>query len=422
MVSKRLRFLLIGILMVGCVITGKSVEDISFFDDFEKGLGRWDSLNPDKIRIVESGNPQHGSVLALYSGGEAVYALIKDSHDWTNIRVEGDVFFPDGDFHHYLGFIYNYNVRGARTDFGSIFILGPYGDDFKRYYTTYQKYQEFPPAQFLGNVLLVNPHRDSNASRVLYTEYWVTLKGDSAVRPGEWHRFKAEVVGPVCHFYVDDMETPKITYDFFEFSSGSVGFKPRFAGAPCWVDNVRVSSIKQLSYRGPLLPAGIIYKPDKLITQWQVIGPFAARIKEIEGDGYRPEKSYAYGSRQYRWQPFQTDGRGCVVAGRVVERFSGKRFAYFHTRLDSDSRQQATLEFSSTNPLVAWVNGNLAGEIGNRFAAWYDFWENRGHEGLSIDVTLSPGSNDLVVLVKGGRYGGDGFYAYRRPVKKSTQE
>lgn len=421
MSRRRFVVLLIVMIMINWIVSGDSLKRISFFDNFEKGLGQWDLVNGDKIWIVPSGDPKHGKVLALHSGGEAVYALVKNSHDWTNIQVEGDVCFPEPNYHHYMGFIYNYNVRGRRTDFGTIFILGPFGEDFKPLFTNYRKYLEFPPDHFLGNVLLVNPHRDSNASRVLYTEYWVTLAGENAVKPGEWHHFKAEVVGPVCHFYVDDMKTPKITYNFFEFSSGRVGFKPRFVGTPCWLDNIKVTSIRDLSYKGPLLPAGIIYKPDKLLNKWDFIGPFSGRRKDIEAEGFVPEKQYSEGIRKYGWQVFDTDGRGCVVAGRVIERFSGKWYAYFHTVLHSQAKQEIELEFSSSVPLVLWVNGDAAGEIWNQFVTWYDFWENPGHEGRKVKVNVNPGINHMVVLVKGGRYGGDGFYAYRHPDSVSSE-
>jgi len=388
-------------------------KGILFTDDFEKGTVKWDFVNPDKTKIVDSGDPRHDKVLSLHSGGEAVYALIKGSHGWTNIKVEGDVFFPFY-YHHYMGLIYNYNVTGTRVDFGSIFLLGPYGDDLQNYYKTYRKLQEHPPDHFLGNIILVNPHRDSNASRLLYPEYWVTLKGDSAVKPGEWHHFKGEIVGPTCHFYVGDMETPQVTYNYFEYSSGRVGFKPRFVGSECRLDNIKVTSIKELSYKGPPLPAGRDYKPGKLLTTWDVIGPFNKRIKEIENNGFVPGKLYDVEKKKYQWEPFKVDGRGCIVSGKIVRRFNGKWFAYFHTGIASDIKKEVTLEFSSSNPLVIRVNNTLAGNIGAMFVTWYDFWENPEHKGAKINVTLKPGENHIIVLVKGGRYGGDGFFAYCR--------
>jgi len=194
------------ILMIFFTVIGVAYlqGEISFKDDFEKGLEKWDLVNGDKIGIIDSNNPEHGKVLCLHSGGEAVYALIKGSEGWTNIKIEGDLCFPWYTCS-YLGVIYNYNVRGPRTDFGSIFILGPFGDDFEPYFTEYLQHTQWPPEGFTGNILLVNPHRDSNANRSLYSEYWVTLRDKDTVKPGEWGHFKAEIVGPACHLYLGDM-------------------------------------------------------------------------------------------------------------------------------------------------------------------------------------------------------------------------
>ncbi len=414
MFVKPMRCLIIMFVIVSFTVVcpGKVKGDIYFVDDFEKGPGKWDLVNADKIKILDSGDHKHGKVLCLYSGGEAVYALIKGSAGWTNIRVEGDVYFPDPYFYHYMGLIYHYNVRGSRTDFGSIFILGPFGDTYDKYWDNFQHYLENPPDGFMGNVILVNPHRDSSASRCLYSEYWVTLKDDTdTIKPKEWGHFKAEVVGPVCHFYVGDMNTPKVTFDYFEYSSGRVGFKPRFIGSECWVDNVKVTSIKELSYKGPMKPEGITYHPEKLITRWNVIGPFSKRITEIERDGYSPQKEYLFNNQAYKWEPFKTDARGCVVSGRVCRRFNGRNIAYFYSEIFSSEKKDVTLEFSATHPLVIWVNNVLAGNIKAQFSAWFDFWENLAHKGEKVKVTLNPGKNQLLVLARGARYGGDGFYA-----------
>ena len=413
MSGKAMRLVLMMI-VIGCgLVAGNAPKNISFFDDFEKGLGKWDLVNADKIYIKDSTDPRHGKVMCLNSGGEAVYALIKDSHDWTNIRVEGDVYFPH-EYFSYMGLIYNYNVRGRRTDFGSIFLLAPYADELEPYFQNLTKYMEWPPDDRSGNIILVNPHRDSNSSRMVYSEYWVALTAEKTLKPGEWGHFKGEIVGPACHFYVTDMETPQITYDFFEFSTGRVGFKPRFLGAPVWIDNIRVTSIKELSYKGPILPKGIVYKPEKLVTDWQVLGPFDRRMKEIEADGCLPEKTYRFQDQTYEWQPFETDPRGCVVSGRVTERFSGRLFAYFHTEIVSPEPQEVSFEFSSNNPLVLWVNHKLVGDVKAQLTSWYDFRENPDHAGEKVKVSLVSGSNRVMVLVKGGRYSGDAFYLYCR--------
>lgn len=390
---------------------------IHFYDDFEKGCNKWDFINPDHIEIKDSGDLKHGKVLCLHSGGPGVYALVKNSQGWSNVKIEGDVFFPNY-YHHYLGVIYNYNAARGRVDFGSIFLLGPYGDDYESLFSRTGDALEFIPDEFTGNIIQPNPHRDSNASRVLYPEYWVTLKGNSTVKPREWHHFKAEVFGSACHFYVDDMNTPKITYECFEYASGRVGFKPRFVGSETWVDNVAIKSIKELSYKGPELPVGRNYEPEKLITHWDVLGPFHRRMKEIEDSKFQLEKSYIYESKSLQWKPFETDPRGCVLAGKVIERYSGKWYAYFHTEILSENREEVMLQFSSSNTLVVWINGHLIGSINAQFSSWYDFWYNPKHKGDQFTVMLEPGINHVVVLVKGGRYGGDGFFAHLAPAEK----
>ncbi|MHC4917049.1 MAG: hypothetical protein ACYTGB_16340, partial [Planctomycetota bacterium] len=44
--------------------------------------------------------------------------------------------------------------------------------------------------------------------------------------------------------------------------------------------------------------------------------------------------------------------------------------------------------------------------------AWYDFWRNPAHRGRKLAVDVKAGVNHLVVSVDGGKYPGDGFYAY----------
>ena len=413
MILKHMRYLSIIFIMIGCIgVTGlsKAKKGISFNDDFEKGLGKWDVGVPNRARVVDSGDTKHSGVLSLHPGGPSVYALIKDSHNWTNIKIEGDVLFP-ADIIHYMGLIYNYNLSGTRADFGCIVIYGSLGKAY-RYFVSSPKKIKQPPGQFTGNLILVQPHRDSVAVGLLYPEYNVTLTGDSALNTGEWHHFKAEIVGPACLFYIDDMKTPKLTYNHYEFSSGRVGFKCKFDGAEYWLDNIDVTSIKKLSYKGPVLPAGINHKPGKLITKWDVIGPFDGRVIEIEDGEYQPGKTYLYRNKKYKWQPFKTDARGCVVSGNIAGKFNRKVFTYFHTDIYSQAKKKITLEVSTINSMDIWMNGTLIGLRRARFIAWYDFWENPDHKGYKVEVTLKPGNNHLLIFVKGGIYRGDGFFAY----------
>lgn len=366
-----------------------NLKEIFFSEDFENGLDKWDLNNPAKLPIIDSGNEEHGKVLGLYPGGHNVHALIKNSDHWTNFKIEGDVLFPENE-HNYLGVIYNYNVRGTRIDYGCIYIKGN------------------------GSYVRVNPHRDGHVSRVLHEEYRTALKGDSAIVTGDWQHFKMEVMGSVCHFYVGDMETPKLTFEFHEFSSGRAGFEPRVSGSECWIDNVSVSAISEFNYHGPGLPAGIDYQPDKLITNWNVLGPFRRRNEQIEKDIYSPDQSYAESKRSYRWMPFTADGRGCVVSGKIIEWQSARNYAYFHSEIVAENSKKVKLQFSTTNDLQVWLNGKPTGKIERKQFAWYDFRENPEHKVDELDVTLVKGTNHLLILDKGlgfKGYSGDGFYA-----------
>jgi hypothetical protein len=412
--NKYIKFLVILVLVIICGTPGVSKskhKPISFKDDFETGTAKWNIANSFRTKIVDSGDAGHGKVLSLHAGGAGVYALIKGSEKWTDIRIEGDFYFPSY-YPHYMGLVYNLNRKGSRVDFGCMCVSGPLGEDIKSTFRNFYRYRQQPPAQFIGNVVIARHHRDGVAARYQAPEYWVVLKDDTGVKPGEWHHFKAEIMGPACHFYVDDMKTPKITYDYYEYASGAVGFKPIFAGAGFWVDNIEVTSIDQFAYKGPILPAGIRYKPETLVTKWHAVGPFYRPLEELEKDGFLPGKTYFNEDEKLKWQPFQADGRGCVVTSRVFSKFNRKYYAYFHTEIMSKAEKQVTLKFSSTNNLVVWVNNKKAGTIGARIFAWYDFLENPEHKGQELKADLKPGKNHVLILVKGGLSEGDGFYMH----------
>jgi hypothetical protein len=382
------RILIITFVMVSIVQTMGIANSIFFQDDFEKGMDKWDLVNPPKVRIIESGDPKHGKILALYPGAP-VHALIKNSERWTNVKVEGDVLFPENE-HSYMGFIYNYNVGGSRADYGCIYIKGN------------------------GSYIRVNPHRDYQVSRTIYEEYKTKLTGPSIIIPGQWQHFKAEIMGAICHFYVGDMETPKITFNFHEYTSGRIGFEPRIYGSECWIDNISANSIHEFYYKGAMLPSHIQYEPEELITQWEVIGPFRRRHPEIEKDGYLSDKVYTVNKAQYTWKPFKADRRGCVVSGRVFEFASQKWFAYFHSKIVSPKKKSVKIGFSSTNRLTVWLNGRNIGEIEPVYNAWYDFWKNPKHKGREVVVNFEKGINHLQILAEavGRKYSGDGFFAH----------
>ena len=368
---------------------------VRFTDDFEDGdLSGWDLMNPQAIRVIDSNNAVHGKVLELQAD-DAVLALIRDSDQWGTVRVEGDLLFPD-DGDNYLAFVYHFNQGGRRTDFSSLYLKGN------------------------GSYIRANPWRDTNVSRLLYEEYLTPLQGEAAIQIGRWHAFRMEVMGAVCHIYIDDMVTPKITYALYERTSGQVGFNSRVAGSPAWIDNVRVTSIERLQYDGPRIP-DIPYRPDSLITDWEVIGPFAGATAAVERSGPGPRVFDS--GREYTWQPFETDLRGAVISGRVTEFRGGRPVAYFRTTMAAAEQRQAVLHFSSVDELAVWVNGRFQGYVYRQgyvddddWNAWYDFWENPDHEGRRITVDLASGENHIVIRTYNGQFASGGFFArWERP-------
>ena len=99
---KKIYIVTICIVFFSC----NSKNDLLFYDDFENDLSKWDLTTPHKIQIINSKDPSHKNVLALYPGGPSVYALIKNSEKWNAVSIEGDLLFPSY-YSHYLGFIYN---------------------------------------------------------------------------------------------------------------------------------------------------------------------------------------------------------------------------------------------------------------------------------------------------------------------------
>ncbi len=364
---------------------------VRFVEDFENDLSNWIIEGENSINIIRSTDVKHGKVLELTPGG-VVYALVKNSDQWGSVRIEADILFPD-DKHNYLGLIYNYTKDENRVDFGGIYIKGN------------------------GSYIRVNPWRDNNASRLLYEEYRTLLKDDQAIKIKKWHRIKAEIKNNVCHFYVNDMNTPKLTFDLFENNSGLMGFKPRIVGWPVWVDNVKITSIDQMSYEGPNIP-NILYQPDSLLTDWEVLGPVKKPLKEIEFQ-YARQELMSNGKR-LNWTKFDVDRRGAVLTGKITE-FSGERtIAYFRTNIESDMIKDAILHFSTVDELALWVNGVFFGFVYrdgyistpyNDWNAWYDFWENPEHEGRKVDLELKKGINEILIRVRNGQFASGGFFA-----------
>lgn len=354
---------------------GEAASGVLFSDGFEGGLDGWEPFGAGAAFITDSGDPAHGRVLVLRPNGDA-HVLVRGSETWGDVRVEGEVLFPE-DEDSYLGILYDFRQTGGRMDFGNVYIKGN------------------------GSYVQVNPHRDYNVGRTLYPEHFASLRGEDSIRVGRWERFRAEIVGPVCHLYVGDMTTPKVTFPYLGLRSGAVGLQPRSVGGDVWVDDVTVTSIDELSYPGPPRPRAHDYDLDALLTTWEVLGPLA----QTRDDAGR------FPAEEPGWRPFPTDGRGAVVTGSVVDSHGPRSVAYFRTRIQSDHAGPATLHLSTIDDLAIWVNGRFHWFVDRDRRAWYDFWRNPDHEGQRIPLELVAGGNEIVIRVRGGVYATGGFFA-----------
>ena len=343
-------------------------------DDFERGLAAWEVHGSHAITVVPSDQADHGAVLRLTSDGKDIYVLARGSERWGAVRIEGDVLFR-GTANAYLGIVYHHQRRGDRVDFGNVYIKGN------------------------GSYLRVNPHRDGNIGRTLYEEYRTPLVGQAAVRANVWQRFRAEVMDSVVHMYVADTTVPQLIFSLYEGREGAIGFQPRSVGDTVWVDNVVVTSIDRLTYRGAPRPP-ITYQPESLLTDWEVVGPL---------DRFRD--SVAGTPDTVSWRAFPTDARGVVVTGRVAEYAGPRSVAYFRTRVRAGSACRATLHLSTVDDLAIWVNGRFWWFLARQPLAWHDFWRSADHAGRTIPVYLVEGENELTVRVRGGVYGSGGFFA-----------
>ena len=371
--------------------TAQADDRVRVETDFESDVSDWTFVGDHSIEVVDSHDATHGKVLELRANGDAVYALARGSEDWGALRVEADFRFPSDD-HSYLGLIYNFNGTAERTDFGNVYIKGN------------------------GSYLRANPVRDGNVSRLLYEEYRTPLFGPAAIMPRTWHRLRAEIDGPVCHIYVDDMTRPRMTFDLFERTSGAVGFKPRCVGGPVWIDNVRITAIDGPSYLGPPIP-DVDYRIEELVTDWQVLGPLTRPAGEIETEPMRSSVTHANG--EHGWRPFATDRRGAVITGQVTEFFGDEPVAYFRTLVRSATEIDAILHVTTTDELAVFVNGIFEGFLyrdgyvsgDNDWNAWYDFWSNAKHAGSRTTIPLRRGENVIVLRVRNGHYASGGFFA-----------
>jgi hypothetical protein len=366
---------------------------ILFEDSFEGNLSGWEINNAGSVEIIDSQDPNQGNVLVMKPNGN-VSALIKNSDQWGSLRIEGIMLFPENE-HNYLGFIYNYNKRINREDFGLLYVKGN------------------------GSYIRANPWRDGNVSRLLYEEYNIKLVEDQAVKIGIWHKFKMEVVNEICHLYINDMEIPKITFGLFEHKSGKIGFQPRVVGGEVWIDDIKVTSIKGFNYKGENIP-NIKYEPDSLITRWEVLGPLKKPNTTIERSINLNESEIDINGKSYTWETFKTDSRGALITGRITEYEGENTVAYFRTIVDAEQDKTVSLHFTTTDELALYLNGKDYGRVyrdgyvskDNDWNAWYDFWKNPQHAGRQVKLPLKKGINKLIIRVRNGQFASGGFYVY----------
>ena len=357
---------------------------VLFEDDFEGGLGLWTFPHGSGHELVASGDPGHRTVLSLQTYDRIVVALMRGSEGWGDVRIEGDVLFPE-DEHNYLGFVYRYSEVGGRTDLGSLYIKGN------------------------GSYIRANPHHDLNVGRTLYEEVRTPLTGEAAIEIGTWQRFALEVVGSDAHLYVGDMDVPQITFPFFEGDQGAFGFKPRNPGGAVWIDALRVTHIDGFSYAGPPLP-DIAYETDGMVVDWQVLGPLTQSYAEIETSPFDGDLALRDGDRTVRWRPFETDRRGAVLTGKVTDYEGPRRVAYFHATVTSDTDREVPFGLSTVDNLSLWINGRFLGFLPRSNTAWWDFRTNEEHGGVRGSVQLRAGENHILVRVMGGTYATGGFF------------
>lgn len=366
---------------------------ILFEDNFEGDLSAWELNNDASVEIIDSQNPKQGKVLELRPNSN-VSALIKKSNQWGSLRVEGKMLFPEN-VHNYLGFIYNYQKTSQREDFGLLYVKGN------------------------GSYIRANPWRDGNVSRLLYEEYKTKLEEDQAIKIGKWHTFKMEVINESCHLYINDMKRPKITFELFELKSGKVGFQPRVTGGSVWIDDIKVTSIKQFNYQEENIPI-IRYEPDSLITKWEVFGPLTKPNLTIEQTVNYDDVSMDINDASFTWENFKTDARGALITGRITEYQGENTVAYFRTLLIAEEDKNVTLHFTTTDELTLYLNGKDVGRVyrdgyvskDNDWNAWYDFWKNPQHRGRKKKLSLKKGKNQLVIRVRNGQFASGGFFVY----------
>jgi hypothetical protein len=372
---------ILPLLSVFALLTGAQTPQSGQLVDerFESDLGAWSRVNQERIEIVADPAAPGNHVIQLTpENGEYTHAIYETSRDWSDLRIEGRFLFPiQGDG--YLGLIYNYQERDGRKDFGCIYVKSN------------------------GDYVRVSPHHDGNPSWRLYEELKVGLTGARRIEVGEWYRFRLDVVGQRARFFLVDMETSILTFDWLH-DHGAFGLEARpGGGAPVWVDDLKVTRLDEQAKGSP--PAEVAGQSTELLTEWEIQGPF----DEAET---RPDESGIKHLNENGWRIKSTDERGAVIAALDFDINSSPRsVVYLRTKVSNPRRTTRQFALSTANRLQIWVNGEYLAEVEATNYIWSDFLTNPAHTGTRLDVELRPGENEIVIRLDGNRFAGGGFFA-----------
>ncbi len=149
--------------------------------------------------------------------------------------------------------------------------------------------------------------------------------------------------------------TAQLISAFAVLAGTSPGVPPAVGGG-VWIDNVRWRRRSALSYAGPERPL-LNYAPEKLLTSWEVLGPFTAINDRI---GRYP------GSPAHRWRPFAADRRGAVITGTVTT-FHGDRTVAYVGRASRRTSRDARCCGSARRTI--WGSGSTGDSGGSCRAA-----------------------------------------------------
>ena len=64
----------------------------------------------------------------------------------------------------------------------------------------------------------------------------------------------------------------------------------------------------------------------------------------------------------------------------------------------------------SANDLLVWFNGRQLAKVSRSAYIWSDHISNRAHKAASFAIEPMVGENEIVILVRGGRFAGGGLF------------